>query len=156
MLLGGFLGVCADLSSGADATNRITEIAVLLKSGEGRLMSYGLYYLATSSRAASNAPPGADLILILRNTGAKFINLEHVTVREFVLRDAHGKDMKLYLRSRPIGMPFGHTEVVHLWVDHPKNAVEPWSLKFETFSAGMSGPLFLEISGIEPSKAVRK
>ena len=156
MLLSGWLSYGAETGTGVNATNRVGETLVPLKSGEARLVSYGLYCVTSNSRAGSNAPSGGDLVLILRNTGGKFINLERVSAGDFTLRDAQGRDIKLYLRSRPTGMHHDAAEVIHLWEDHPAGAVEPWSLRFETFKAGLPDPVSLTITGIEPSKAPRK
>jgi hypothetical protein len=129
---------------------------VLLKSGEASrgVLSYGLYYISRASRAASNALPGSDLILVLRNNGAKWIDLEHVTVENFSLHGANGKEIKLALQSNVRGMGYGESEVVHLNAYKSPDAPEPWTLSFKTPAAFV--PIDLSISGIEFGKPTQR
>jgi hypothetical protein len=142
-------GVAAQTLPIANSTNRLGEILVQLKSGESTkgVISYGLYYISSASRAASNAPPGSDLILVLRNSGAKWIDFEGVTVENFSLRDADGKEIKIVLRSDVRGIGYGQSEVVHLTTSKPAEAPEPWTLSLKTSDAFV--PLDLSISGIQ-------
>lgn len=143
----------ADRALSTASTNLVGESLVPLQSGEAGVVSYGLYCVTSNTRSASNAPPGGHLILILRNIGAKFIRLEHVSTNDFTLRDAQGKDFELYLRSSPKGIAYGGVEVFHLCVADPADALQPWGLRFTTFDAGLSDPVSLTITGIEPSKS---
>jgi len=103
-----------------------------LRSGEAGLISYGLYAVVSTSHTASNAPAGSDLILIVRNNGAKSITMEDVTAANFSLRDVHGKDAKLYLWSKPRTMGYGDSTVIHLLVDHAAVVAQPWHLRFKS------------------------
>ena len=120
------------------------------------MISYCLYYASSNTPVGSNAPPGAHLLLMLRNIGAKFVSLEHVSTNNFELRDAQGRDIGLSLRSTPRGMAFGQLEIIHLVVHNAADAAPPWGLRFSTYDAGLSSPVFVAINGIEPSKAPAK
>ena len=143
----------ADARPSDNATNRLGETLVLLASGESRLVSYGLSCVVSGARAAAHKTPGGDLVLVLRNNGAKWIDLDHITVEDFTLQDSQGKDIKLYLRSSPRGMPYGGSEVVHLVVDHAASASQPWTLRLKAKAKALV-PLELSITGIEPRRAV--
>lgn len=134
-------------------TNNVGEGLVLLKTGETSLVSYGLYCMTSLSRSTSNAPAGSNLVLILRNTGAKSINMEHVTVEDFSLQDAQGKNIKLYLWCYPRTMSYGDATVIHLVVDHAADAAKPWTLSFES-KLHAHVPIELAITGIEPRKSL--
>ena len=152
MALTGFLCYGAERPSSGGTTNRIGEKLVLLKSGEagqGGLISYGLYDVVSGSRAASRTPPGRDLVLVLRNNGAKWIDFEHITVENFNLKDSQNKDIKLSLLSSVRGMGYGESEVIHLGVDNRAQAAQPWTLRFKSQS-GAFVPVEVSIAGIEP------
>jgi hypothetical protein len=146
---------CASVlgSDTSTATNRVGETLIPLKAGEDAraIVSYGLFTAVSASRAASNAPAGGDLYLILRNTGAKSINMEHVTVEDFSLQDSQGRHFKLYLWNSPRTMGYGDSTVIHLVVDRSADAVQPWTLRFKS-KPEAHVPLALMISGIEPRK----
>ena len=61
------------------------ETLIPLKSGETNMISCSLACLVSDSRSASNAAAGSNLVLTLRNTGAKWIDMEGVTVEDFSL-----------------------------------------------------------------------
>lgn len=127
------------------------ETLVPLKSGETNMISYGLSCLVSDSRAASNAPAGSDLILVLRNTGAKWIDLDHVSVEDFRLQDAKGQEVKIYLWSSPRGMAYGSATVIHLGVDRAGDAPQPWTLHFRSKPKAFV-PVELTIPGIKPHR----
>jgi len=144
-----------DAPTSGRTTNQLGERLILLKSGESNksgLVSYGLYCVVSGSRAASNAPPGGDLVLVMRNNGAKWIDLDHVTVEDFSLLDAQGKQMKLYLWSSPRGMAYGDSDVFHLIVHHSTDSPQPWILRFKSKPKAFV-PVDLSITGIEPRKS---
>ncbi len=116
----------------AGSTNFVGESLVELKKGQAGIISYGLYCIISGSRAASNAPPGGNLVLILRNSGAKFVNVDDLTAEDFDLRDANGEKMKTYLKVKPHGIAYGEATLLNLTVDHSKNAQTPWSLHFKS------------------------
>lgn len=57
------------------------ETIIPLKTGETNVISYGLACIVSDSGSTSNAPAGGDLVLTLRNVGAKAIGMDGVTVR---------------------------------------------------------------------------
>ena len=148
-----FLGasvLCAD----ADVTPKRTgETLLPLNAGEDAkgIISYGLFAAVSGSRAATSSPVGKDLFLILRNTGAKHLNMSAVTVEDFSLQDSKGAELKLHLWTRPEGMAYGETTVIHLKVDSTDKVIQPLTLHFKT-KPGTFVPLDLVISGIEPNK----
>ncbi|HXR07736.1 MAG TPA: hypothetical protein VN765_10430, partial [Candidatus Acidoferrum sp.] len=130
-----------------------------------------------SSSAASNAPVGSDLILVLRNVGSKGIGITNLSVDNFSLQDVKGTKAQLRLSS-PTGeieMGYGRPAIIHLvvlsdsnWLAHPQRhvfeggvmhgadytggAVEPWTLNFKWKLEGWEG-INLTITNITPSKA---
>jgi hypothetical protein len=126
------------------------ETLIPLKSGETNHISYGLSCLVSDSRSASNAPVGENLVLVLRNDGAKWINLEGATVKNFSLHDANGQEMKIYLRTAPRGMAYGEPNVIQLLVDKAAEAPQPWTLHFECKDAFTV--VDLKITDINPQK----
>ena len=142
-------GYSADTRT-ADNTNQVGEALILLKAGKNArgIISYGLFCGDSISNIASNVPSCHDLFLILRNTGAKSINMSDVTVDDFRLEDSQGKHIKLYLWSSPRTMAVHDSTVIHLAVDDP-TAVQPWTLRFKTNPRAFE-PINLTISGIGP------
>ena len=121
-----------------------------LKSGEtgGITISYGLSCIVSDSH--TDEPAGSSLVLTLRNVASKWIGLRGVTVKNFSLRDANGKEMKIYLRTAPQDMPNDEATVALLLVDKPEAAPQPWTLHFETREP--LTPIALTITGIKPPK----
>jgi hypothetical protein len=127
------------------------ETIIPLKTGETNVISYGLACIVSDSGSTSNAPAGGDLVLTLRNVGAKAIGMDGVTVEDFSLRDAKGKEMKIYLWTKPRNMAFGTATIIHLSVVRPGDAPQPWTLHFKT-KASEHVPVELTIDGIQPRK----
>jgi hypothetical protein len=139
-----FLLTCAPLFAG--------ETLIPLKSGEAKMVSYGLSCVVSDWHHATNAPAGSSLVLALRNIGAKWIDMDSVTVEDFSLRDAKGQEMKIYLWTpTPRGMGFGDDTIIHLAVDHAGDAPQPWTLHFKSKPKAFV-PIELTITGIEPRK----
>jgi hypothetical protein len=141
---------------GADqggGTKPLGESIIPVKAGEDKkgIVSYGLFFLVSASRSGSNAPAGSSMLLVLRNTGAKSINMEDVTVDDFSAQDAHGKNLKLYLWGRPRTMGFGSPTVIHLEVERAAEAAQPWALHFKTKPKAFV-PFEINIPGIEAPK----
>ena len=127
------------------------ETLVHLKSGETNMISYGLFCAVSDSRSGTNASPGANLILTIRNTGAKWIGTQEVSAEDFGLRDAKGQEMKIHrATSSSSGMAYGDISVIHLLVADPR-APQPWSLRFKSKPKSMVS-VDLTITDIEPRK----
>ncbi len=125
---------------------------MLLKSGETNMISYGLSCVMSDWRHGTNAPPGSSLVLTLRNTGAKSIDMESVTVEDFSLRDANGHGVKIYLWTlTPRSMGYGDDTIIHLAVDHAGDAPQPWTLHFKSKPKAVV-PIELMITDIEPRR----
>ena len=128
------------------------ETLVPLKSGETNMVSYGLSCVVSDWKLATNAPPGSSLVLTLRNTGAKSIDMDSVTVEDFTLRDAKEQEMKIYLWTlKPRSMGYGDSTIIHLAVDHAGDAPQPWTLHFKSKPKAFV-PIELTINGIEPRR----
>jgi len=146
----------ADTQTSTNTTAQVGERLILLAAGESGTagsVSYGLYCVVSGARAASNKTVGGDLVLVLRNNGAKWIALDDVTVEDFSLRDSQGSGIKLYLQSSPKGIAYGASEVIHLIADHAANARQPWALRFKS-KPKAHVPIDLSIAGIEPQRVV--
>ena len=127
------------------------ETLLHLKSGETNMVSYGLYCVVSDSRSGTNASPGANLLLTIRNTGAKWIGTQDVAIEDFSLRDAKGQEVKMYrAASSSSGMAYGAVCVIHLVVAEPK-APQPWTLSFKSKPKTFVS-VDLTITDIEPRK----
>jgi hypothetical protein len=134
---------CASLLGG--------ETLVHLKSGEMNMISYGLYCVVSDSRSGTNVLPGADLLLTIRNTGAKWIGTQDVSTEDFSLRDAKGQELKLHRgTSSSSGIAYGDVTVIHLLVAEP-NAPQPWTLRLKSKPKSIVS-VDLTITGIKPQK----
>src|ERR1051326_1123663 len=74
------------------------ETLLPLRTGSANPFSYGLYDLKSHANAATNAPAGNNLVLVLRNVGAKWVNFPEITAEDFALKDSRGKALRLELR----------------------------------------------------------
>jgi hypothetical protein len=152
LVLSSARGVGAETHGGG--TNQVGEVLTPLATGEAGVLSYGLYCAASrSSRVPTNAPPGASLVLVLRNIGAKSINMENVTVEDFKLEDSTGKAVKLYLWTKPRTIGYRDSTVVHLIADLSEDPVPPWTLRFKSKTNAFV-QFDLQIAGLEPRKAL--
>jgi len=134
---------CASLVAG--------EALIPLKSGETNMVSYGLCCIVSDLRSPVNDLPGADLILTLRNNGAKWIGMQDVSAEDFSLRDVSGQDIKVHLRTLPpSGLAYGEVAAIHLAVDHP-SAPQPWTLHFKCKHKTIVD-VDVTITGIAPKK----
>ena len=127
------------------------ETLVPIKSGETRTISYGLYYVGSKSRSGTNAPPGEDLLLTLRNIGSKWIGTQEVSAEDFSLSDAQGQKVKIWRAdASSSGMGFGSVCFIHLVIANQK-APQPWTLHFKSKPKNIVG-VDLTITDIEPEK----
>ncbi len=111
------------------------EVFVPLKSGEtNHLFSYGLYTLKSEAPSFKNASQSIDLILVVRNNGAKYIGFENVTQTNFTLVDANDRPMQFWLKSTltNTGLAYGATGLIHLDVPKAKESPQPWTLDFRS------------------------
>ena len=90
------------------------------------------------------------MVLVLRNNGAKWINMNEVTVKNFSLHDANGQELKIYLQTAPRGMAYGEPNIIHLLVNKAAEAPQPWTLHFESKDA--FAPVNLTIADIKSPK----
>jgi hypothetical protein len=80
-----------------------------------------------------------------------------ITVGDFSVRDADGREMRIYLRTSPEdvkGIANGETTVIHLMValPHAVKAPQPWTLQFKKKPSDDYQPLDLTITGIKLRK----
>jgi hypothetical protein len=130
------------------------ETLIPLKSGETNCVSYSL----SCMRGAATMPPSEkmeDLVLTLRNDGAKSMSFGNITIEDFSLRTADGQKMTFYLRTSPQDMEYiayGEAILIHLLVQYPEKAPQPWTLHFKTKPGEHNYPLDLTITGIKLRK----
>jgi hypothetical protein len=140
------------LAIGADssAEKQGAEVLVPLKAGKDAtgVVSYGLFCPVNDSRA--DRPAGSDMVLVLRNIGAKNISMQNAAVTDFNLRDQQGKDIKIYLWGAPRGIAYGEMTVAHVHVDNPY-ASQPWTMHYKSKPNAVV-PFELTIDGIVTDK----
>ena len=125
------------------------ETLLPLRTGTASPFSYGLYNLKSYAAAASNAPAGNNLVLVLRNVGAKWVNFPEITAEDFTLKDSHGRTLKLELRTPPQPMIFGDVTILHIFVPMTAGDSRPWTLRFKS-NLNSKVPFDISISGIKP------
>src|SRR2546423_1533364 len=91
----------------AESEQSTGEVLIPLKLGEAGILSYGLYSVSSGWRGTTNASPGSSLLLVLRNIGAKSINMGDVTASDFTIRDSRGQSLRIHLWSQPRTMGYG-------------------------------------------------
>jgi hypothetical protein len=125
------------------------ETLVLLRTGTTNPFSYGLYNLKSHAAAATNAPAGDNLVLVLRNVGAKWVNFPEITAEDFALKDSHAKALRLELRTPPQPMIFGDVTILHIFVPRTAGDSRLWTLRFKS-NLNSKVPFDISISGIKP------
>src|SRR5215469_5428464 len=108
------------------------ETLLPLRTGTAGLFSYGLYNLKGHPPAASAAPSGDNLVLVLRNVGARWVNFPEIASEDFTLKDSHGKALKLELRSPPQPIIFGDATILQIFVPRTAGDSGPWTLRFKS------------------------
>ena len=125
------------------------ETLLPLRTGAANLFTYGLYNLKGHEPAGSAAAPGINLVLVLRNVGAKWVNFPEVTSEDFALKDSRGKALKLELRSPPQPIIFGDATILQIFVPRTAGDSKPWTLRFKS-NLNSKVPFDISISGIKP------
>ena len=125
------------------------ETLLPLRTGTAGLFSYGLYNLKGHPPAASDAPAGYNLVLVLRNVGARWVNFPEIASEDFTLKDSHGKALKLELRSPPQPIIFGDATLLQIFVPVTAGDSRPWTLRFKS-NLNSKVPFDISISGIKP------
>lgn len=144
-----FALVPSRLSGGTRDPGLVGETLLPLRTGTAGPFSYGLYNLKSYAAAASNEPAGNDLILVLRNVGAKWVNFPEITSEDFALKDSRGKALKLELRNPPQPIIIGDATVLHIFVPKTAGDSRPWTLRFKS-NLNAKIPFDISISGIKP------
>jgi hypothetical protein len=137
------------LSGGTRDPGFAAETLLPLRTGTASLFSYGLYNLKSYAAAASNAPAGNNLVLVLRNVGAKWVNFPEITAEDFALKDSRGKALKLELRTPPQPIIFGDATILQIFVPWTAGDSRPWTLRFKS-NLNAKVPFDISISGIKP------
>src|ERR1043166_5654097 len=125
------------------------ETLLPLRTGIASPFSYGIFNLKSSAAAATNAPAGNRLVLVLRNGGAKWVNFPEVTSENFTLKDSRGRIMKLELRAPPQPISLGEATVLQIFVPRTAEDSKPWTLRFKSPSSAKI-PFDISIAGIKP------
>src|SRR5437764_5983562 len=102
------------LGATADPANA-GETLLPLRTGVANPFSYGLYNLKSYAAAATNAPAGNNLVLVLRNVGAKWVNFPDIAAEDFTLKDSRGRAIKLELRGPPQPISYGDATVIQIF-----------------------------------------
>ena len=126
------------------------EALIPLKSGETNSVSYGLFCLVSDS-TTMQPPPGANLVLALRNIRGKDIDIhmDNVTVENFSLQDAKGQKMVIYLRRPLQTMSPELPTLIFLVVPDAGGAPQPWTLNINS-KPEANQHVDLTITGIKP------
>ena len=125
------------------------ETLLPLRTGAASPFSYGLYNLKSYAPAASNAPAGNRLVLVLRNVSAGWVNFPDITAEDFALKDSRGRALKLELRTPPQPIALGEVTVLHIFVPRTADNSRPWALRFKS-NLNSKVPFDISISGIKP------
>ena len=125
------------------------ETLVPLRTGTAGPFSFGLFALKSHATAATNAPAGNNLVLVLRNVGAKWVNFPDITAEDFALKDSRGKALKLELRAPPQPIIFGDATILQIFVPRTAGDSKPWTLRFKS-NVNSKIPFDISISGIKP------
>ena len=72
-----------------------------------------------------------DLILMVRNTGAKWIDLEGVTSKDIVCKSSDGSEMKIWRASEFYGIANKDLMVVHLYIEREKITKGSYTLELK-------------------------
>lgn len=127
----------------------VGETLVPLRTGTAGPFSYGLYNLKGHAPAASAAPVGDNLVLVLRNVGAKWVNFPEITSEDFALKDSRGKGLKLELRNPPQPIIFGDATILQIFVPRTPGDSRSWTLRFKS-NLNSKVPFDISISAIKP------
>lgn len=142
-----FLIICQVTSSIFGDDDKLGERAILLGSGESGSISYGAYQLVSNDKQILSSSD-CDLLLIIRNTGAKHVDLNGVTASDFSLKDSDGKDVKFVVRVPPANMAFGSVTVAHLLILKDQSN-PPWTLQFKSRPNAIV-PFRVTVRGLKP------
>ena len=137
------------VSGGTRDPGHAGETLLPLRTGTASPFSYGLYNLKSYAAAASNAPAGNNLVLVLRNVGAKWVNFPEITAEDFTLKDSRGKALKLELRAPPQPIILGDATILQIFVPRTASDSRPWTLRFKS-NLNSKVPFDISISGIKP------
>jgi hypothetical protein len=139
---------CNQGHGGTPALANAGEILLPLRAGVASPFSYGVYNLKSHAAAATNAPAGNNLVLVLRNVGAKWVNFPDIAAEDFTLKDSRGRGIKLELRDRPQPISYGEATVIQIFVPRIADDSKPWTLRFKSTSTAKN-PFDISISGIK-------
>ena len=125
------------------------ETMLSLKSGQTQMFSYGLYHIVSDTENPSSSPTELDLVLVMRNYNAKWLNLQGISKTNFSVLDAKGQELKFYLRESPSsGIANDESALFHLIV-RSQNAPTPWTLRLHAKPDDFT-PIELTIPSIVP------
>jgi hypothetical protein len=123
--------VLCSAAIGQEGTGNKRSGERLISVGSGKdstgIVSYGLFCSVTR-----NVPEYKNLMLVLRNVGAKNVPLKNVTASDFRLQDKDGKSIKVFLRNAPQTMAIGDVTIAHILVAATSPAPQPWTLHFKS------------------------
>jgi hypothetical protein len=139
---------CSQARGGTPSPANAGETLLPLRTGFANPFSYGLFNLKSHATAATNALAGNNLVLVLRNVGAKWVNFPDIAAEDFTLKDSRGRAIKLELRAPPQPISYGEATVLQIFVPKKAEDSKPWTLRFKSNSMGKV-PFDISISEIK-------
>lgn len=94
----------------------------LLAAGEDDTITYALYHAPSKQKEV-------DLVLLIRNTGAKWIDTEGIDASSFGLSDDKGNHLKIWRATGMKGIAYQNMVVVHIYVQGPASEEKDYTLE---------------------------
>ena len=121
------------------------EALVHIRSGQSSSITYGLYQAGSINSEGRDNLRRYEFVLLLRNTGAKFVPMGSVTANNIKLVDAKNREMQVDLLASPDGgIAKGYSTLVQFSIHRTLWFEPPFSLTFrsgtnvhEQFSLGI-------------------
>jgi hypothetical protein len=122
---------------GEDA--RLTKI---LAEGKTDLLEYSIMRIRSNQKGVD-----LDLVLGLRNVGAKSISVNEKDPPKITITGKSGNSIPFRLQNQLTSLPFNRMMVLHIVVEGSSSADYPWVLKYDSENSFV--PVHLVIPGIE-------
>jgi hypothetical protein len=113
----------------AEAEDSAVERVTRLKAGKQDEVSYTLFQFGAKGERC-------DLFLSLRNVGAKWIELDHISSKNFSVKDAKGNSVEFALKETPRSVGYGEMAIAHILI-LTTDAPSPWSISFDSGEHGI-------------------
>ncbi len=128
-----------------------------IKSGRGSsgsFLTYGLYQSRSINENGKDMLKGYEFVLLLRNSGAQFIQLGEINANNFRMTDSKGKKIEVQLHSLSGGsLAFYDSTLVQFNTGRDKWIVPPFTLRIDSGTNALRA-WSLDVGKFDP--AVRK